>query len=264
MEGERPADPGSQRDTQDTQDTQDDLDDLDGFETASSRFAARVRWLVVVVVALGLLVPAGRWALDELAFGAAGDAVEERLGDEAGLAEALVLVRTVDCSGRSSSGSAFALDLDGEPVLVTNRHVVEDARMVSVRPFDGGPAVPVGRHLVAASADVAVLELVDATEVPPTLPLGPAARSGEEVRTVGFPGGRPSTTAGPVAELAADRMILDLVIDPGASGSPVLDDAGQVVGQVFARMVDGRGIATPRDALVAAISAAEPAPACDA
>jgi S1-C subfamily serine protease len=216
-----------------------EVDDLDGYETPISRFVSRSRGWIAVAIAVGLLLPAGGWAINEYAFGSAGDAVEAELGDDAALADALLLVRSTDCAGRSSSGSAFALDLDGEPVVVTNRHVVERARTIGVRPLDGGPALPVADHRLARNADVAVLELADPDDVPPRLRAGADPGEGQ--------GG---------------QLVLELPVAPGASGSPVLDDAGQVVGQIFARTGDGRGLATSIGALVAAARDTEPAPPC--
>ena len=243
-------------------DDPDDPDDLEGVETSMSRLLARAKGWLALVVAVALVLPFGGWLVDEFAFGSAGTEVEQQLGADANLAEALLLVRSNDAVGRTTTGSAFAVELDGTPVVVTNRHVVEGACTISVRRLDGGPALQVDSHRLAAVRDVAVLELADADDIPPALLVGEEAMPGDEVRVVGFPVGRPDISAGPVQEAAPGRLVLDLDIDPGASGSPVLDDAGRVVGQVYARTADGRGVATPLSALVDAARAAIPAPPC--
>jgi S1-C subfamily serine protease len=184
------------------------------------------------------------------------------LGEDADLADALLLVRSSDCVGRTTTGSAFAVEIDGVPVVVTNRHVVEDARTIAVRPLEGGAALGVVSHRLAADADVAVLELADPAAIPPSLEIGAPVARGDEVRVIGFPSGRPTITAGPVEDAAPSRLVLDLAVDPGASGSPVLDETGRVVGQVHARTPDGRGIATPSTTLLEAASGATPAPPC--
>jgi S1-C subfamily serine protease len=237
-------------------------DDLDGVETSMSRMLSRAKGWLALLVAAALVLPFGGWLVDEFAFGSAGTEVEEQLGADADLADALLLVRSSDCVGRTTTGSAFAIDLDGVPVVVTNRHVVEGARTIGLRPLDGGPALRVASHRLATDRDVAVLELADPAEVPPSLLVGATAAPGDRVRVVGFPGGRPRIASGPVAEAAPSRMLLDLAIDPGASGSPVLDESGQVVGQVYARTSDGRGVATPLAALVTAVADAVPAAPC--
>lgn len=238
-----------------------DPDSLEGVTTPMSRLLGRSRWLIALILIVALVFPLGRWLLDEVAFQGSGDAVEEELGDAALLADAVLFVRAIDCGGVVSTGSAFAVEIGGEPTVVTNRHVVERARTIGVRPLDGGPSVRVDAHLLADGADVAVLR-VDPADQPDALPTGPTPVRGDEVRIIGFPGGRAATTTGTLATTRADRLLLDLQVADGASGSPVLDDDGRVVGQVYARTEDGVGVATPLDRLVAAVGQARPAPAC--
>ena len=238
-----------------------DPDSLEGYETFTRRLISRFRGWIAVVVVVGMVLPAVGWALSEYAFGAAGDQVIEELGDEAALADAMLLVRSTSCAGTSSSGSAFVLDLDDEPVVVTNRHVVDQARTIGVRPLEGGPALAVERYYVADSADVAVLELSDADDLL-RLSVGRDPDVDDVVRAVGFPRARPFTNEGTVAATDGRRVTLDLVVDGGASGSPVLDESGQVVAQIFARSADGQGIATSLSSLLAAIETAQPAEPC--
>lgn len=239
----------------------DDPDSLDGVRTPLSRFLGRSRWIIAVTLIIALVVPVGRWLLDEVAFQGSGEVVEEALGDAAFLADAVLFVRAIDCGGVVSTGSAFAVEIDGQPTVITNRHVVEAARTIGVRPLDGGPSVRVDSHLLADSADVAVLR-IGADDRPDPLPTGRAPARGDEVRIIGFPGGRASTTTGSVTTTTTDRLLLDLEVAAGASGSPVLDDGGLVVGQVYARAEDGGGVATPLDRLIDAVADARPAPSC--
>jgi S1-C subfamily serine protease len=237
-------------------------DDLAGYRTPLQRMVDRVRGGVAVAIALGLLLPVGGFAIAEYVFNRAGSEVVDELGDDAGLADAMLLVTTTDCLGRSSTGSAFALALPGGAVVVTNRHVVDRAQRIAVRPLSGGVATPVPSHRLAVDADVAVLD-VPADAMPPSLRTGASAGVGDEVRVVGFPGGQPAFSSGPVSGVGGGRMLLDLRIAGGSSGSPFLDDDGRVVGQVFARSADGRGVATPLATLVGAARGAVPAPGCD-
>ena len=258
--GERQGAAGPDRDRPDAHGAASE-DDLEGFQTTMSRVFGRLRLGLGVIITLAMLIPAGGWLLDRMAFRSAGGEVEEALGDEAAIADSLLLVRSVDCSGRSRSGSAFSFDLDGQPTVVTNRHVVEAPRSTIVQPLDTGQGVQVRSVLLADDADVAVLVL-DEEDLPPALPGGPAATLGQPIVTVGFPGARPAFREGRVDRVEEGRMLLALEVGAGASGSPVLDAEGRVVGQVYARTAEGRGVATPLDVVVAAARDAAPAPAC--
>lgn len=244
-------------------DFQYEADDLAGYQTPFVRFVQRSKGWLAAIIVLALVLPAGGWAIDEFVFRRSGDQVEDALGAEAWVAESVVRVHAVDCVGRMSTGSGFVAGLGPEPVLVTNRHVVEDAVTVSVRPLDGSPGLAVAEHRVADGADVAVLELADADHLPAALPIGTPVRQGEAVRIVGFPGGRPTVTDGEVASADLGVLGLRMPVVPGASGSPVIDDEGLVVGQVFARSADGDGVATSIDALTSAARRAQiPDPPC--
>lgn len=240
----------------------DDPDDLAGYDTPFSRLVSHARGWLALVVALAVVLPLGGWVFDELRFRSSGEEVAQRLGADASLADALLLVRVTTCAGGSSSGSAFAIDLGDGPVVVTNRHVVDRAATVGVRRLDGGPALGVAEVRVSDLADVAVLELTDPDVLSATLVAGRGVDVGETVRLVGFPGARPFTTDGTVVAVDAQRMLVDLRTDPGASGSPVVDEQGRVVGQVFARTGQGQGVATPVGRLAEAVDGARAAPGC--
>jgi S1-C subfamily serine protease len=241
-----------------------DPDDLDGFETPRMRILRRLRIVVAAVVALALLLPSGRWLWDELGFRTSRDDIAAELGPDAGLVDALWLVRAFGCDGRVSSGSGFTLSTDGGPVIVTNRHVVAESARVSVRPLAGGATVNVDDYRLSTSADVAVLELPasagggDAEVAVAALSTALDPVAGDEVRVVGFPGGRPTLTDGSVRTSDGQRVEVAVPTAPGASGSPVLDGTGGVVAQIFARSTDGAGIATSSSALRRAVADAVP------
>lgn len=232
-------------------------DDLDGVETTMSRLGSSgARW-IAAVLAIVLVVPVGGWLLDELSFRQRGGEIEEALGELAG---AVHLVRASGCDGSQRSGSAFVATTDDGLVLVTNRHVVESVGALSVRSVTSGVAVEVTGVRLADGPDVAVLEVAAGTDLPEPLSLGDRPREGDTVRLLGFPAARPFTTTGEVSSVAPERVLLDLDVDPGASGSPVVAEDGTVVAQVYARTEDGRGVATSAPTVSDAIRASQPAP----
>jgi S1-C subfamily serine protease len=216
--------------------------------------------VIGVLVALAMVLALGQGLIDAWVFDRAGDRVEAELDDatDVALARSVLLVRTVRCNGRRTSGTAFATEIDGTTVLVTNRHVVEGAATVGLRSLTGDPAPRVASWRLARTADVATLAVTDATGLPPALPLavGPT-EAGTEVRTVGFPAALPFTSAGAVVEVTRTRLTTNVRTDPGASGSPLLDTDGVVVGQIFARSDADLGVATTAPALRGAIEQLE-------
>jgi S1-C subfamily serine protease len=244
----------------------DDRDDLAGFSSPMTRLAEWARsWLALVVV-VALIVPAGAFVVDEFVFRRSADAVVATLeGELAGAeaAETVLLVRSIGCDGRAASGTAFVVDTGEGPTLVTNRHVVEASRSVGVRALDGSTSLRVIGVRTSSSADVAVLEVADPDALPPPLALAtvpPAA--GDTVRLIGFPAATPFTDAGEIGEVVGRRLLLDVEVAPGASGSPVVGEDGRVVGQVFAVAGDGRGVATPATDLAPAIADAGASRGC--
>jgi S1-C subfamily serine protease len=156
----------------------------------------------------------------------------------------VVNVRTVGSNGSKGEGSGVVIDRDG--VILTNNHVVKNARTVTVSFNDGRHKRPVRATIIgtAADHDLAVIH-VNLRDLAP-LPLGHSSklRLGDGVLAIGFPlnlGGGPTVTQGIVSGL--DRTVhaeggpslrgllqTDAAINPGNSGGPLVDSAGRVVG----------------------------------
>lgn len=266
MSDQPPPDPPDDAATTDPGPPEASEDDL---AVAREERSRRLRWvsrILAAVVALGLLVPSARGIIEELRYrddsAAVVDTLEgERTGAE--LADTVLLVRTQGCRpGTGGSGSAFVVETPRGPRLVTNRHVVERTRQIGVASLDGATTWRVTGAAVSDVADVAVLE-VEGEDLPPALQLtDEPVGGGQRVRLVGFPAARPFTTAGEVAEADGGRLLLDLEVDPGASGSPVVTPDGRVAGQVFAVTDDDLGVATPAAQLSAALEDLRPASGC--
>jgi S1-C subfamily serine protease len=143
-----------------------------------------------------------------------------------------------------SLGSGFLIE-GGR--VVTNAHVVADAREVLVRRPDQANPYVATVEAVGNDCDLAVLRVADpafAKGLKP-LALGDVPRSGSRVLTYGFPlGGQDvSSTAGIVSRVESRGYVhsgidshlvvqTDAAINPGNSGGPVVQE-GRVVGVAF-------------------------------
>jgi serine protease Do len=136
-----------------------------------------------------------------------------------------------------AKGSGFIISSSG--IIVTNNHVVNQAKTVSVTLADGStyPAKVLGTD---SRTDLAVLK-ISAGKPLPYVELGDSANvePGEWVVAMGNPFGLGgSVTAGIVSALGRDigdgpydRFIqVDAPINEGNSGGPLFDQSGQVIG----------------------------------
>jgi serine protease Do len=136
-----------------------------------------------------------------------------------------------------SMGSGFIIDKSG--VVVTNNHVIDGAKKITVKMPDGRS---LDAHLVGADAatDVAVLR-VKSDKPLPTVDFGDdrQLRVGDWVVAVGNPFGLSnSVTAGIVSSIGrdvgsgpyTDFIQIDAPINRGNSGGPTFDLRGQVIG----------------------------------
>ncbi len=143
---------------------------------------------------------------------------------------------------RRGEGSGFVWDRQGH--IVTNYHVVRDARDVEVTFLDGGtlPAEIVGTD---PDSDLAVLKVERAAERLSPVALGDSDRVfvGQRAIAIGNPFGQEWTlTTGVVSALGRtlpsgtsdfsipEMIQTDAAINPGNSGGPLLDREGQVIG----------------------------------
>jgi S1-C subfamily serine protease len=204
-----------------------------------------------------------RQAVTPVAAPVGGSGSVVRIAEE--VRPAIAEVR-VEGGGAASSGSAVLYRDDGH--LLTNAHVVADARSIEVSLADGSTH---RARLVGSDeyTDIAVLRIPAAPdgEAYPTAVLGTAAdlAVGQPVVAIGSPlglAGGSSVTTGVVSALgreveAEGSSLLDMVqtdaaISPGSSGGALLDGTGAVIGITTAVAVsevgaEGLGFATPVD-----------------
>ena len=164
----------------------------------------------------------------------------------------------------ASTGTGFVIDEDGS--ILTNAHVVADARRVSVR-FADGRTVAAQVRGRDPSTDVALLT-VDAEGLdldPLDLGISRDVRVGDPTVAIGNPFGLDLTlTTGVISAKQRrieapngfqidDVLQTDAAINPGNSGGPLIDAAGRVIGINSAIRTDtgggsvGIGFAVPID-----------------
>jgi serine protease Do len=165
---------------------------------------------------------------------------------------------------RIGRGSGSAVVIPGDGVLVTNAHVVADARRGRADFLDG-VQVPVRVLGADPLSDLAVLRAERAADLPSPVRLGNADELvvGQLVVAVGNPLGLAgSVTAGVVSALgralptrtgSAGRVVEDVIqtdaaLNPGNSGGALADSAGRVVGINTAVAGVGLGLAVPVNA----------------
>lgn len=161
-------------------------------------------------------------------------------------------VRNLDCRSLGV-GSAVAVD---EGLIVTNRHVVEGARLLEVTTWDGR-TFEVEASEVALGQDLAVLRV--GADLPATAVRGIDPAPGDEVFAVGFPGGGPferlrgrvvDYVDGSVFGQDGRVMRVTIPVRRGNSGGAVLNSRGEMVGVVFAiERSTGHGLAIPMSEL---------------
>ena len=204
--------------------------------------------------------------------GATGEGADFRAAAAASGPAVAFLVSTL--GGRTFGGTAFGVTPEG--LLVTNRHLVADgatrASRLLVKFADTPTWLPARIVRTAADRedDLALLQIERAGQYPVVAGIRaqPELVVGAPVTSIGFPlpdesptdsvdrqeMARSSLVAGVVSKRLARLLQIDSYATHGASGSPVLDRQGFVVGVVYGgpRESNGRLVyATPSDRLVA-------------
>jgi Flp pilus assembly protein TadD len=157
---------------------------------------------------------------------------------------AVVEIVTFDQQNKPlKTGTGFFVSSDG--ALLTNFHVVSGASSILAKTPTG--AVYFLKNVIAESEsdDVAKLQFF-ATDVP-YLTLGSSLRTveGQHVLVIGNPEGLEGTVSdGIISAFRSGRNMIQITapISPGSSGSPVLDEAGQVIGMATLVSKEGQNL----------------------
>jgi S1-C subfamily serine protease len=163
-------------------------------------------------------------------------------------------------SGRFGGGIGTGF-LIGKNKILTNAHVVSNARRVLITVYGSPKKYPAKVDFIAHDCDLALLSLEDFKDLEsfPTFELGEVPSLESQVRVIGYPvgGERLSVTRGVVSRIdfqvyshsRADSHLaiqIDAAINPGNSGGPCIQD-GKVIGVAFQglRQADNTGYIIP-------------------
>jgi S1-C subfamily serine protease len=157
-------------------------------------------------------------------------------------ARQVVKVRSFGCGGEVF-GSAYPVASD---YLISNAHVVAGTHGTRAIEPDG-TSLPATVVLFDPERDVSILHVSGLGL--PVLPHDAPGSRGTQGATIGYPGGGDETVDGAAvrgqviaegrdiygdAEVRREIYVLEASIHPGNSGGPMVNDAGQAIGLVFA------------------------------
>jgi S1-C subfamily serine protease len=168
-----------------------------------------------------------------------------------------------DKENSTSLGSGFIYNDKG--YIVTNNHVVENAKVVDIT-FINGDRYTANITGTDAFSDLAVIKINEnTTDVPKPLVVGNSSelRVGDQVVAIGNPFGLDSSmTTGIVSQIGRllsvdergfsipNAIQTDALINPGNSGGPLLNMKGEVIGVNTAGIFPGGiGLAVPSDTI---------------
>ncbi len=144
----------------------------------------------------------------------------------------------------NSLGSGFAM---GPECVVTNAHVIENPRSVTVYSYDGTERSAQVISMDEAQ-DIAVLLVPNGNFVPLAVADIQQMHVGDDVYAIGAPKSMGYTLTKGILS-AKERQVglytyiqTDAPINEGNSGGPLLNDAGQVLGMNTMKMLDSEGL----------------------
>ncbi len=163
-------------------------------------------------------------------------------------------------TGRFSGGIGTGFII-GKNRILTNAHVVSNARRILITVYGSPKKYPAKVEYIAHDCDLALLSIQDFSDLEkfPAFEIGDVPELESQVRVIGYPigGDRLSVTRGvvsridfqPYSHTRADSHLvvqIDAAINPGNSGGPVIQD-GKVVGVAFQglRQADNTGYIIP-------------------
>ncbi len=161
---------------------------------------------------------------------------------------------------RSGKGQSTCFLISSSGYLVTNYHCVENSTEIKVKGINGDYATQHAATVVAKdpSNDLALLKLTDPALKLPALPYQlrtTGILQAERIYALGFPvaevlgnelkitEGIISARSGPLGDVS--KFQISAAVNPGNSGGPLIDENGNLIGVVYAKMgaIDATGYA---------------------
>jgi S1-C subfamily serine protease len=156
---------------------------------------------------------------------------------------AVVEIITADAHGNVSSGTGFFITPEG--LLLTNYHVIKNALTVGARTPSGAYYPFSGEWTKLPGVDIAMLKF-NANDVSYLkLDSNVQVEEGQRVLVIGSPEGLEGTVSdGLVAAIRQNGQYVQITapISHGSSGSPVLNEQGQVIGVATSMVVNGQNL----------------------
>lgn len=186
----------------------------------------------------------------------------EKLAEKA--RESIVVISSEDREGEESGvGTGFVVGENG--IIATNFHVIGQHRGFSVRFSDGRKFSPVAILARDEKRDLALVK-IDAEGLP-ALTLGDSAtlKPGQSLFALGNPLGLEFSVSRGVLAATRDVEGVDMIqlampIEPGSSGSPVMDMEGRVCGVIAIKSGAAMGFAVPVNRLKPHLEKPNPIP----
>ncbi len=153
-------------------------------------------------------------------------------------ASAVVSLEAVNEEHKTRRGTGFNISDTG--LIISNRHIVDNATSIKIE-FEDGKTFYSDNIQFVKNADIALI-ILDAQDLPViSLQTDNIPKPGAILSVIGNPlGFKQIILQGPVIgylnleKTSVPIMLLDIDCQPGNSGSPVINEQGQVVGIVYA------------------------------